>query len=168
MKHRRVINDLLDFETIRSSTKPMRREPVDVDAMIISVTKMFQSSARNKMLKLTCEQPKQSAIGSPIAVSTATGSPAASTTAAVAASTSATVVVPVAAERTKRMILGDEHNLKRVLMNIVSNSIKFTSTGAVTIAARSDAAAETMSFVVTDTGCGIPAEFKDLLFHTVG
>ena len=51
---------------------------------------------------------------------------------------------------------GDERRLTQVLMNLVSNAIKFTEAGAVSIRAK----VEDGSFVVavTDTGVGIAAE----------
>jgi adenylate cyclase len=57
---------------------------------------------------------------------------------------------------------GDERRITQVLMNLVSNAIKFTETGSVTIQAK----VEDGSFVVTvaDTGMGIAAEDLERIF----
>jgi hypothetical protein len=45
-----VINDLLDYELVKSTNQPIKKEPVNVDAVALSVTRMFTSSARNKVI----------------------------------------------------------------------------------------------------------------------
>ncbi len=50
----------------------------------------------------------------------------------------------------------DALRLEQVLTNLITNAFKFTSRGAITIRARSDAARERVVFVVADTGIGIP------------
>jgi PAS domain S-box-containing protein len=66
-------------------------------------------------------------------------------------------------------IRGDAGRLQQVLNNLVSNAIKFTEQGHVTVRASVDD--ETASTVglrisVTDTGIGIPAEKQDVLFQS--
>ena len=58
---------------------------------------------------------------------------------------------------------GDERRLTQVLMNLVSNAIKFTEAGAVSIRAK----VEDGSFVVavTDTGVGIAPEDRERIFE---
>ena len=67
-------------------------------------------------------------------------------------------------------IIGDPGRLRQVLINIVSNAIKFTDHGAVVVEigpATPDAlAGRTMiQFSVTDTGVGIPAEKQKAIFE---
>jgi hypothetical protein len=45
-----VINDLLDYELVKSTNQPIKSEPVNIDAVALSVTRMFTSSARNKVM----------------------------------------------------------------------------------------------------------------------
>ncbi len=52
------------------------------------------------------------------------------------------------------MVTNDEHRLRQVLTNLVSNAIKFTDRGQVHIAL-TDAAPDQISLTVTDTGIGI-------------
>lgn len=63
---------------------------------------------------------------------------------------------------------GDVGRLRQVLTNLVSNAIKFTSTGGeVVVEATLKSATETtvtISFSVTDTGIGIPLEAQQKLF----
>ncbi len=58
---------------------------------------------------------------------------------------------------------GDERRLTQVLLNIVSNAIKFTDAGGVTIKAR--AIADKFEIVVDDTGPGIAAEDQARIFE---
>jgi len=59
----------------------------------------------------------------------------------------------------------DAERLRRVVMNLVGNSIKFTpSQGAITVKAHSDAALQRLVVSVSDTGEGIPPEFRDRVF----
>tara|TARA_R110002073_G_scaffold30963_8_gene95652 strand:- start:5215 stop:7161 length:1947 start_codon:yes stop_codon:yes gene_type:complete len=64
--------------------------------------------------------------------------------------------------------LGDPLRVRQVLANLVSNAIKFSSQGGVTILL-SGVEAENMewliTFQVTDTGVGIAPEVQDELFH---
>jgi signal transduction histidine kinase len=55
-----------------------------------------------------------------------------------------------------------------VLLNIVGNAIKFTETGSVRLSisvARREGKYINLTFSVTDTGKGIPAELHDRLFE---
>ncbi|MFN2428110.1 MAG: 7TM-DISM domain-containing protein [Candidatus Binatia bacterium] len=65
------------------------------------------------------------------------------------------------------VLVGDGHRLTQVLLNLVSNAIKFTGAGSVTIRATLVDAGERevgVRFSVTDTGSGIPAERREKLF----
>ncbi|TVQ27577.1 MAG: response regulator [Spirochaetaceae bacterium] len=72
-------------------------------------------------------------------------------------------------ESVPRTLVGDEDRIRQILINLVSNAIKFTSEGTVTITAEAVPAAEThtVTFVLTvhDTGIGIPEDKQDLLFR---
>jgi two-component system sensor histidine kinase RpfC len=62
----------------------------------------------------------------------------------------------------------DMHLLRRVLLNLVGNAIKFTEQGKVELAVELvDQSADSyrLRFSVSDTGIGIPEEFKDKLFQ---
>lgn len=64
------------------------------------------------------------------------------------------------------VVITDEDALKRILVQLVSNGIKFTQVGEVWLEARHDG--EILEFTVADTGCGFDAaEFATLLqpFH---
>jgi CheY-like chemotaxis protein len=63
--------------------------------------------------------------------------------------------------------MADPERLRQMLANLVSNSIKFTSSGSVRIAVREirrNGSSATLEFSVSDSGTGIPADKLHLLF----
>ena len=65
-------------------------------------------------------------------------------------------------------VTGDPEKLTQVLINLLSNSIKFTSEGDVALHVElvaKDAFAAVVKFIVSDTGCGIPKDKIDEIFH---
>lgn len=88
-------------------------------------------------------------------------------------------VTPLAAE--KRITLlsqiapdlpclrGDEEKLRRVLVNLLGNAIKFTPTGGeVTLSAHREESEPALTFAVTDTGEGIPETAFERIFDKFG
>ncbi|TAN45145.1 MAG: DUF3365 domain-containing protein [Nitrospirae bacterium] len=70
-------------------------------------------------------------------------------------------------------LTGDPGRLSQVLTNLVSNAIKFTADGEVTVEVRKDASLDSLSnnvvcllFSVKDTGVGIPESKQSLIFDT--
>ncbi len=64
-------------------------------------------------------------------------------------------------------LLGDAGRIRQALINLVSNAVKFTERGSVTIRGaciERDATAATIVWTVTDTGIGIPADRIGRLF----
>ncbi|HQV11841.1 MAG TPA: response regulator [Nitrospira sp.] len=67
-----------------------------------------------------------------------------------------------------RTLRGDPIRLRQALLNLISNALKFTSTGEINV--RIDAVAETdttvtLRFAVKDSGVGIPAEAHQRIFE---
>jgi len=60
-------------------------------------------------------------------------------------------------------VLGDPVRIKQVLRNLVSNALKFTASGSVTVSA--DWFRDTCTIDVTDTGAGIPIEQRESIFE---
>ncbi len=62
-----------------------------------------------------------------------------------------------------------ELKLHQILLNLVSNALKFTKQGGVTISARRvespDKEVERVALAVTDTGTGIPADIQERIFE---
>ena len=70
-----------------------------------------------------------------------------------------------------QMVLGDASRLNQVLVNLVSNAIKFTEQGSIHVrhqVTQSDQADGTfvLTCTVTDTGTGIPADKQALVFES--
>lgn len=64
---------------------------------------------------------------------------------------------------------GDEDKLRRVLVNLLGNAVKFTPAGGtITVSAQSIAEGEHLRFAVSDTGEGIPAEAFSRIFEKFG
>ena len=68
------------------------------------------------------------------------------------------------------MIKSDKSRLKQILMNLLSNSYKFTFSGSISISVQPDLVEneEVIKFWVTDTGIGIKEENQPKLFKLFG
>jgi len=67
------------------------------------------------------------------------------------------------------LVSGDPVRLRQIIVNLVGNAIKFTSSGGVTVAVQKEfqEREQTMlRFTVTDTGIGIPAERQKEIFSS--
>ncbi len=67
------------------------------------------------------------------------------------------------------LVKGDPYRLEQVLNNLVSNAIKFTDRGTVTVSVRlvdHDHNSSEVSFAVEDTGTGIAEEFTQKIFDS--
>ena len=66
-----------------------------------------------------------------------------------------------------KVLLGDPYRFKQVLLNLISNAIKFTDKGSVHIACRLAASTDTCQTIevsITDTGIGMDESFTGRLF----
>ena len=64
-------------------------------------------------------------------------------------------------------LLGDEQHLRQILINLISNAIKFTETGGVKVNVSNlaeDQSSATLRFEVIDTGIGIPEDEQKQIF----
>jgi signal transduction histidine kinase len=59
----------------------------------------------------------------------------------------------------------DEGKIAQILRNFISNALKFTEQGAVTVSAFHDPGTDTLTFAVADTGIGISPENLQLIFE---
>ena len=67
-----------------------------------------------------------------------------------------------------RVYLGDPHRLKQIVFNLVSNAIKFTRNGSVSVTAgqiRNTDQKDVLILTVSDTGIGISPEKTELIFE---
>ncbi|HEV3253014.1 MAG TPA: response regulator [Candidatus Acidoferrales bacterium] len=69
---------------------------------------------------------------------------------------------------TPDLLLGDAGRLRQILLNLVSNAIKFTERGEVVVSVEKEAESESevsLHFTVTDTGIGVPPEKQAVIFE---
>jgi signal transduction histidine kinase/DNA-binding response OmpR family regulator len=59
----------------------------------------------------------------------------------------------------------DESKVSQIVRNFISNALKFTENGSVTVRAELEADGETMAFCVIDTGIGIAQEDQEMIFE---
>lgn len=71
----------------------------------------------------------------------------------------------IAEPNVSALVYADSDKLRRILLNIVGNGIKFTEAGGVTVSVDSDKARERMIIKVKDTGIGVPPEVQPKLFQ---
>jgi signal transduction histidine kinase/CheY-like chemotaxis protein len=59
----------------------------------------------------------------------------------------------------------DESKVSQILRNFISNALKFTERGSVRVEATHDAASESVTFAVHDTGIGLALEDREMIFE---
>jgi signal transduction histidine kinase len=64
----------------------------------------------------------------------------------------------------KKNIIIDPKRIKQILINLITNSIKFTRVGDITL--KIDLCGDTIKFLIEDTGCGIPRDKLDIAFQS--
>jgi len=62
-------------------------------------------------------------------------------------------------------ISSDRAKVKQIVLNLVTNAIKFTPSGVVTVSARHDPSVKEVEIAVSDTGIGIKAEDRERVFE---
>jgi PAS domain S-box-containing protein len=62
----------------------------------------------------------------------------------------------------------DRKKIKQVVSNLLSNALKFTAEGTVSLEARHDRVADRIVIAVTDTGKGVPEELQQTIFEPFG
>jgi two-component system aerobic respiration control sensor histidine kinase ArcB len=66
------------------------------------------------------------------------------------------------------VLMGDEYRVSRILLNLISNAIKFTMKGSIVIGVKAQAIEGKMiilDFIIQDTGTGIPLEKQHYIFE---
>lgn len=72
----------------------------------------------------------------------------------------------IIADEVPEKVTADANKIKQVLINLISNAIKFTSEGEVSVVVGISAETEALVISVQDTGIGIPAEQRHRLFQS--
>ena len=67
-----------------------------------------------------------------------------------------------------QIVVGDSMRLRQIILNLMSNAVKFTAEGKITMSVRllkEDAEKATIEFMLTDTGIGIPENRLEHIFN---
>jgi len=70
--------------------------------------------------------------------------------------------------RIPKVLVGDPVRLHQIILNLMSNAVKFTTKGRITVSVRllnEDDEQATIEFTVADTGIGIPENKMDKIFE---
>lgn len=62
-------------------------------------------------------------------------------------------------------LIGDEKRVEQVIVNLISNAVKFTPKGSVSLDVETDLDQKKWKIMVSDTGIGIPPHARDLIFE---
>ncbi len=63
------------------------------------------------------------------------------------------------------LLYADPDRLRRIILNLVGNAVKFTDEGSVTVRIRADREAKQITIAVEDTGIGVPPDVQAKLFQ---
>jgi len=63
-------------------------------------------------------------------------------------------------------VSGDPTRLRQILLNLLTNALKFTDRGRIQLAVRRDAGTDLLRFEISDTGIGIAPDRQHLLFQS--
>ena len=66
------------------------------------------------------------------------------------------------------LVEGNRRRIRQILLNLVSNAVKYTAEGSISITAQLIESGEEMHIAVADTGIGIPDEDKEFVFESFG
>jgi len=75
------------------------------------------------------------------------------------------LVVSARIKSTLPTVKTDRQKVKQIVLNLLSNALKFTAAGSVTIAASPETRNGTIAIAIRDTGVGIPEESKSKIFE---
>jgi PAS domain S-box-containing protein len=131
-----LINELLDSAKVESGKLDLNLQEVDIAPVFAEVEKLSLVQASQKKLRLVFSLPP-------------------------AASFSTSPTIPPRGVKVR----ADADKLQQILLNLVSNAIKFTPAGEVRVRARALPSKGHVRFEVKDTGVGIAAESIPQLFQ---
>jgi signal transduction histidine kinase/CheY-like chemotaxis protein len=75
------------------------------------------------------------------------------------------LVIDLEIETKRTSLEADPRRLKQVLVNLLSNAMKFTNEGSIGLRVRDSPEKETIEFEVRDTGIGIDPKFLEMVFE---
>ena len=123
----RLSENVLAMARIESGTETLRRDPFDLDDVLLQTMDVLRRDAEAKGLRVTLERPAD---------------------------------LP-------RWLVGDQTRLTQLLLNYVSNAVKATTQGGITLRLFASAVGERVELTgeVSDTGPGIPPENLTQVFQ---
>jgi len=128
-----MVNTMLEVYRYEAGRKTLTFSPFDIAALVEEVVKELSSLASEKQLAFKFDRGFDDSAGA------------------------------VEEQETKVMMRGDRFEIRRVVMNLVSNAIKFTDKGGVALRLRPSSKGW-IALEVEDTGPGIATEDQALIF----
>lgn len=154
-----IVNDVLDFSKFESGKIELDIRPVSIRTLLQSVYDLLGVTARSKNVDFKYH----------LFPSSTTTNPTTSTNKAIAPSPSESrsSSPTECSSPTDMIVFLDEHKVRRVLVNLVSNSCKFVEKGGcVEFSATMDPDRPFLRFTVLDNGPGIPETSFHRLFQS--
>lgn len=75
------------------------------------------------------------------------------------------VALTLTVDRDSLILYTDPQRLRQLVLNLLSNALKFTRKGEINLALEVDEDKREVKFIVTDTGCGVPLSEQDKIFE---
>ena len=152
-----LVNDILDVSKIESGKMQLASEPFDLAGIIDDVTLFTSSSATRR--RTSCRRRR-------VIFSSRSGT---APTKIRSSATAKGIVFETSVDpRIGRMYVGDPMRLKQILMNLLSNALKFVDeNGKVTLrveSLRRTGRQEAVRFIVSDNGIGMSNAFQKRMF----
>ena len=159
-----IVDDVLDLHKVETGNMEMRYEPTNLIALLQSISLQVPKSTKDVIFCIDnqLDHQKEASSSSSSSSSLSSSSLPSSSLLLSAASLSSS---------SSFVYMLDPTRLTQVLLNLIGNSLKFTSSGSVTLrvslvsSSSSPTFTDTIQFQIIDTGIGIKPENISKLFQ---
>ncbi|MGL4268495.1 MAG: ATP-binding protein, partial [Plesiomonas sp.] len=145
-----ILNDILDYSAIEAGRAQVSvsNEPFDPDALLRSIVRLMESRATAKGIYLHYDKNNNNHLALQVAESVAAEAGENAQQKGISLPT---------------MLLGDPRRIRQIIVNLLSNAVRFTSQGGVTLCCA--VTEDFWAISVSDTGCGIASDQQQQIFE---